>query len=94
MAILTKKTLVLKKAEADLPAAETLAEGEQAPDSLPMASVRGTPPMAEAVSGPPVSYTVAAICALLAVIFLLALLGVQWMEDSSYSNAIPRVAGR
>ena len=85
----TKKTLVLKKPDAEAPVDETTPAGvEMEGDNPPVASVFGAAPL-PGVQAEPVSYTWAAICALIAVVLLLALLGLQWMEGDYYRSAIP-----
>ena len=87
METFTKKTLILKKPPAAPPVEEPAAAATEESANPPVASVFAAQPVVTAEA--PASYTWVAICALVAVLFLAVLVGVQWIEDSYYSTAIP-----
>ena len=85
---MAKKTLTLKKPDAAMVSGDDAA-ADPGDDNPPAATMATLPGARMAVGGGSPSYTAAAICALIAVVLLGALLALQFFEDTSYKGVIP-----
>jgi hypothetical protein len=88
---MAKKTLTLKKPEAGMavPVEEEAAPSDLEDANTPVAAMATLPGARMMTQARPASYTAAAVCALIAVVLLGALLALQLAEDSSYRGVIP-----